>query len=460
MTDALPHGLVSHTDCVSSDLESADRVDIEDVAKLWRVYTTNKITLKQGSGQRLENLFWRIWSNGRISSNITGSKLARLFIQMADESPLWVRSRRELASISRNSPRFPLVTSARRSPSLATSKDSSGGCLSRNGPGSGSQANLPPSILKKPSRSPSQNPRKSARFASAGLEDGENQSDRSKTFRSSASVAESKHDEHISPRTKSSAANAGSTRAQRGPANKQVMAVSDNAIFNGTTSCFQDINFDEGTPASPKKPIPEDFSPKTTKDSEMFKHALTSHPPTPPRSHTYCSLPDAPLTPTSPESTVSEATPSQPKPIESTPTPSLVEKDFRVRFIQRQSHGSRISSLTSLISSEEPLSLSISPTSTKPTTFTSTPATQNSQLADSSHPEVSNLPPEVMLSRTLSSSSSIPIASRGSSSLRPATRQEPVSQLSKLIEEEKRTKPKNKKKKKATTTTSTTMNET
>lgn len=36
MADTLPHGLVSNTDCVSSDLKSADHVEIEDVAKLWR----------------------------------------------------------------------------------------------------------------------------------------------------------------------------------------------------------------------------------------------------------------------------------------------------------------------------------------------------------------------------------------------------------------------------------------
>ena len=113
MADTLPHGLVSNTECVSSDLRSADHVEIEDVAKLWRgshpstlscancpcantvnlVYTTNKITLKQGAGQRLENLFWRIWSNGRISSKISGSTLARLFIQLTDETPLWTRNR-------------------------------------------------------------------------------------------------------------------------------------------------------------------------------------------------------------------------------------------------------------------------------------------------------------------------------------------------------------------------------
>lgn len=48
------------------------------------VYTTNKTILADDVGRRLENFFWRIWSNGRISSNIRGSQVALLFISISE----------------------------------------------------------------------------------------------------------------------------------------------------------------------------------------------------------------------------------------------------------------------------------------------------------------------------------------------------------------------------------------
>ena len=36
MADGLPEGLVTNTEAISGDIESVDRVDVEDLAHLWR----------------------------------------------------------------------------------------------------------------------------------------------------------------------------------------------------------------------------------------------------------------------------------------------------------------------------------------------------------------------------------------------------------------------------------------
>ncbi|KAK2750443.1 hypothetical protein FQN57_003923 [Myotisia sp. PD_48] len=84
MTEALPNGIVSNTSEISSELKNTDHVEVEDVARLWKVYTTNRTTLERDAGRRLENLFWRIWSNGRLSKTISGYTLAHLFIKISE----------------------------------------------------------------------------------------------------------------------------------------------------------------------------------------------------------------------------------------------------------------------------------------------------------------------------------------------------------------------------------------
>ncbi|KAL2360844.1 hypothetical protein RJZ56_006291 [Blastomyces dermatitidis] len=84
MTEALPKGIVLHSERISSEIESFGGVDAEDLAKLWRVYTTNRSTMKADEGRRLENLFWRIWSNNVILRTIQGTTLAGLFLHISE----------------------------------------------------------------------------------------------------------------------------------------------------------------------------------------------------------------------------------------------------------------------------------------------------------------------------------------------------------------------------------------
>ncbi|KAL2043988.1 hypothetical protein N7G274_003508 [Stereocaulon virgatum] len=79
MPGGLPEGLVSNKAVVSGEIRRVDRVEAEDVQKLWRVYSTKKAALADNVGSRLENFFWRIWSSRRIRQRITGTEVARQF---------------------------------------------------------------------------------------------------------------------------------------------------------------------------------------------------------------------------------------------------------------------------------------------------------------------------------------------------------------------------------------------
>lgn len=57
------------------------------------VYTTNKHVLRRNSGRRLENLFWRIWSNrARLCRVLSGATVARLFNYIADDQDAIIRT--------------------------------------------------------------------------------------------------------------------------------------------------------------------------------------------------------------------------------------------------------------------------------------------------------------------------------------------------------------------------------
>lgn len=190
-------------------------------------------------------------------------------------------------------------------------------------------------------------------------------------------------------------------------------------------------------------------SPRTTTDPELYRQARSALGPPPPEDPLSDSSSESPtshgrqLTPTGGPS-LPEIRPqiSAPKQIEPLPTTPLVEKDFRARFVDRRPRESRVSSLTSLISSEESFSLSISPVHGD-SLAGMRPGLQSRRITTSSsspplHELFSNRrPPEVLLSRTLSGSSSR-LSSRGGGCLRLKDRQGQESQLSKLIEEEKK----------------------
>ncbi|KAL4941575.1 hypothetical protein BDV06DRAFT_222945 [Aspergillus oleicola] len=84
--ESIPEGLVSVSGKVSAELNGigVDAVDVGDIVQLWKAYSTNPSAHEGDAGYRLQNFFWRIWSSERLSSSLTGSTLARLFLQISE----------------------------------------------------------------------------------------------------------------------------------------------------------------------------------------------------------------------------------------------------------------------------------------------------------------------------------------------------------------------------------------
>ncbi|KAI9372554.1 hypothetical protein BJX61DRAFT_542574 [Aspergillus egyptiacus] len=133
--EKLPKGLVSTSGKVSAQLDGIDTVDVGDIVQLWKgalasnisealvssfaAYSTNPSVHAGDTGHRLQNFFWRIWSSKRLSSTMTGSTLARLFLQISEPSSLTRAKESEPPSSSlkvEKQPRHPSSGSTSKSP--------------------------------------------------------------------------------------------------------------------------------------------------------------------------------------------------------------------------------------------------------------------------------------------------------------------------------------------------------
>ncbi|EPS37500.1 hypothetical protein H072_8787 [Dactylellina haptotyla CBS 200.50] len=79
MNHGLPQ-IVDSRQTLTDDIRKIDKVQVEELTRLWKVYTTNKNIIS--TGRRLENLFWRIWGSNRIQENISGNTVARIFLMI------------------------------------------------------------------------------------------------------------------------------------------------------------------------------------------------------------------------------------------------------------------------------------------------------------------------------------------------------------------------------------------
>ncbi|EWC44537.1 hypothetical protein DRE_06709 [Drechslerella stenobrocha 248] len=79
MNHGLPQ-IVNSRQSLTDDIRKIDKVQVEELTRLWKVYTTNKNVIS--TGRRLENLFWRILGSDRIQQNISGSTVARIFLMI------------------------------------------------------------------------------------------------------------------------------------------------------------------------------------------------------------------------------------------------------------------------------------------------------------------------------------------------------------------------------------------
>ncbi|KAK6505739.1 hypothetical protein TWF481_007631 [Arthrobotrys musiformis] len=76
MNHGLPQ-IVDSRNTLTDDIRKIEKVQVEELTRLWKVYTTNKNII--ATGRRLENLFWRIWGSTRIQENISGNTVAMIF---------------------------------------------------------------------------------------------------------------------------------------------------------------------------------------------------------------------------------------------------------------------------------------------------------------------------------------------------------------------------------------------
>ncbi|KAF4632812.1 hypothetical protein G7Y89_g5310 [Cudoniella acicularis] len=84
MSLILPKGIVVNSSQVNADIGRIDTepLDLADIARFWKVYTTTKRRLLDPTAERLENYWWRIWGSRRRELN--GATIARLFAQISD----------------------------------------------------------------------------------------------------------------------------------------------------------------------------------------------------------------------------------------------------------------------------------------------------------------------------------------------------------------------------------------
>ena len=111
MTEGLPKGLITTTGGISSEIHGPFPVEIEKIAQLWKgmieyltiimdgcltlifvitilVFNASNSMLRNGTGHRLENFFWRIWSSSHVCNSLSASTLSALFTKISDDSPL------------------------------------------------------------------------------------------------------------------------------------------------------------------------------------------------------------------------------------------------------------------------------------------------------------------------------------------------------------------------------------
>ncbi|KAG9237654.1 hypothetical protein BJ875DRAFT_131095 [Amylocarpus encephaloides] len=156
---------------------NTEPLDLADIAKFWKVYTTTKRRLLDPTAERLENYWWRIWGSRRRQLN--GATVARLFAHISDgESFVPLRgapSRDEGSPSLEINPRAALGASSatafqRPSPNHNVRPSTNPSINTRT------LTVMPPPILKK-TRGPSTGPRPTARFVSPHESENEADSD-------------------------------------------------------------------------------------------------------------------------------------------------------------------------------------------------------------------------------------------------------------------------------------------
>ncbi|KAF7139700.1 hypothetical protein CNMCM5793_007443 [Aspergillus hiratsukae] len=84
--EELPDGLLSTTKILPSAVDDSRPVDVHDVTLLWKAYNVKPSALEGIIGHRLENFFWRIWSNECLRTSLPGAIVAKLFMRISESN--------------------------------------------------------------------------------------------------------------------------------------------------------------------------------------------------------------------------------------------------------------------------------------------------------------------------------------------------------------------------------------
>ncbi|CRG87713.1 hypothetical protein PISL3812_04733 [Talaromyces islandicus] len=147
MNQRIPSGVVATTDGLTTELQRSDTVNPDDIAQLWKIYTTQSSKIQDVVACRLENLFWRLWANPRLQKRLSGVTLAALFMAIHESGSVHTTPRSSSKTTDLSQP-----TDTTQVTILTITHD-------RDGPGSrkGSKSPLPP-ILKNSAGAKSQPP--------------------------------------------------------------------------------------------------------------------------------------------------------------------------------------------------------------------------------------------------------------------------------------------------------------
>ncbi|KAF7174495.1 hypothetical protein CNMCM5623_007542 [Aspergillus felis] len=90
--DELPEGLLSTPKTLPSSYDDSIPVHVQDIALLWKAYNVKPSALEGIIGYRLENFFWRIWSNECLRISLPGATVAKLFMRISESTASKVSS--------------------------------------------------------------------------------------------------------------------------------------------------------------------------------------------------------------------------------------------------------------------------------------------------------------------------------------------------------------------------------
>ncbi|PSS28021.1 hypothetical protein M430DRAFT_162048 [Amorphotheca resinae ATCC 22711] len=279
MSLILPKGIVvNNSPYIEGSIEriSTEPLDLADIAKFWKVYTTTKRRLLDPTAERLENYWWRIW--GSRKRELNGATIAGLFSHISHGQsfvPLRGPPNRD-----EGTPPMVWERTARAGPRGSSSTTVSRSHQGRPSTTSSSTTSRAPSVMPHPilkkSRGPSTTgPRPTARFISP--HESEDESMSSASFNSHVTVQPPSPGSPSSKTEKKAAATSGTVSKKSPVAVRKKRPVivrrKSSQSSSETSSKTAETTASTEPPSSPERtpPIPPESSNICSKEPPQAK---------------------------------------------------------------------------------------------------------------------------------------------------------------------------------------------